>query len=254
MELTLITIISSILGSIICGFIDSHFGMMYGTILSPVLLIAGFDPMIVIPSIIFSEICGSAVSTWRHNHFGNIILHKKSKDFLIPVLIAGLGILAVILGVFIAISIPKLWLKTYIGILCIVMGGVILLQKKFKFSWKKMMGLGILSAFNKAISGGGFGPIVVSGQLILGRKGKKAIGTTEFAEMLICLVAFTVWILTKGLLTFDLLLLLTFGSLIGNYFGPLSLSKFESEKKLKMILGILVIVLGIWTLVNTWLM
>ncbi len=40
--------------ALICEIIDSSLGMLYGTILSPILIIAGFDPPVVIPSILFS--------------------------------------------------------------------------------------------------------------------------------------------------------------------------------------------------------
>ena len=37
-------------------FIDSGLGMMYGTILSPLLILIGYSPEVVIPSILFSQI------------------------------------------------------------------------------------------------------------------------------------------------------------------------------------------------------
>jgi len=46
------------------------------------------------------------------------------------------------------------------------MGTIRLLRTRFNFSWKKIFGIEILSAFNKGISGGGFGPVVTSGQLM----------------------------------------------------------------------------------------
>jgi len=45
---------------------------------------------------------------------------------------------------------------------------------------------------------------------------------------------------------------LTVGAAIGGFFGPLALSKFKSKTKLKLIIGALVIVLGAWTLLKTW--
>jgi len=67
-----------------------------------------------------------------------------------------------IIAVFIAINIPK----TYIRILVVFMGAVLLLNKTFTFSWQKMMAVGIFSAFNKALSGVGFGPVVTGCQII----------------------------------------------------------------------------------------
>ena len=35
-----------------CEFIDSSLGMGYGTILTPSLLILGFDPLLVVPAVL----------------------------------------------------------------------------------------------------------------------------------------------------------------------------------------------------------
>ena len=245
-------IILLIAGAIICEFIDSYLGMMYGTILSPVLLIAGFSPLIVVPSVLLSQAAGGFIASFRHHKFKNASFKLKSRDFKIASVIIGLGIIAVIFGAFVGVNIPKLWLKTYIGILCIVMGGIVLRNKAFKFSWNKIAGIGIISSFNKALSGGGFGPIVASGQIISGRDGKKAIGTTDFAEAPICLLAFMSWMLIKELPELNLLLPLTIGAIIGGFFGPLALSKFKSKTRLKLTIGALVIILGCWTLLKTW--
>jgi len=249
----MITILSLIIIAIICEFIDSYLGMMYGTILSPVLIIAGYNPWMVVPSILFSQAIGGTIASFKHHKHKNASFRLKSKDFKVALLIIGLGIPAVIIGSFIGINIPKLWLKTYIGILCIIMGSIVLIRKKFKFSWKKITGLGIISSFNKALSGGGFGPIVASGQIISGRDGKQAIGTTDFAEAPICITAFLTWVLMqKSFPDLNLLLPLTIGAAIGGFFGPLALSKFKSKKKLMILIGILAVILGIWTLVKTW--
>lgn len=248
MELIIILILTAIL----CEFIDSYLGMMYGTILSPILIIAGFNPLIVVPSILFSQAIGGFIASWRHNHYGNALFNIRSKDLKIAGVIIGLSIVAVLVGVFVGISIPKLWLTTYIGILCIVMGGIVLIKKKFKFSWKRIMGIGIISSFNKALSGGGFGPIVASGLIISGNNGKNAIGTTDFAEAPICFIAFIVWALMNGLPDLNLLLPLTGGAMIGGYFGPLALAKFKSKNKLIIMVGLLVLGLGVWTLIKTW--
>lgn len=251
--MTVEIIILLIIGATICEFIDSYLGMMYGTILSPVLIIAGFNPLIVVPSILLSQAMGGFIASFRHHKFKNAHFELRSEDFKIALVIVGLGIMAVIFGTFVGINIPKIWLKTYIGILCIAMGSIVLRNKIFKFSWKKIVGIGIISSFNKALSGGGFGPIVVSGQVVSGRNGKRAIGTTDFAEAPICLLAFLFWVLLNGMPSLTFILPLTGGAMVGGLFGPLALSKFKSKTKLKLIIGILAIGLGIWTIAKTWL-
>ncbi|MCK4232918.1 hypothetical protein KAX75_00695, partial [candidate division WOR-3 bacterium] len=50
-----------------CEYIDSSLGMGYGTILSPVLIIMGFDPLIVVPSILLSQAVGGFTASIFHH-------------------------------------------------------------------------------------------------------------------------------------------------------------------------------------------
>jgi len=272
------TIISIVLGGFLCEFIDASMGMMYGTILSPVLIIAGFEPVLVVPSILFSQALGGFTASIFHHRLRNVnlalrtvnpkIIVKKlyelgyvesfrrgtTKDFKVSLCVASLGVATTIIAALIAIGIPKAVLKTYIGILVIVMGMVLLVGPEFKFSWKRMLAVGALSAFNKGISGGGFGPVVTSGQIIAGRNGKNSIGATTFAEAPICIVGFLTFLITKGISDWNLVFFLSIGALLGAPLGALLTSKFKSEKRLKKILGILTLALGAWTLIRTWIL
>ena len=257
----------------VCELIDSSLGMMYGTILSPVFIIAGYDPLVVVPSILFSQAIGGFVASRIHHRLENVdfgiernvlkrlselgyidtFKRSASRDLKVVFVVTFTGILGTIIGALTAINIPKVALKTYIGILVLVMGIILLLKNKYKFSWKKVLGIGILASFNKGISGGGFGPVITSGQIISGRKSKSSIGSTTLSEAPICIAGFITYLITNGLPTWNLVLILTAGSIMGAIVGPHITSKFKSEKKVRMGLGILVTLLGIWTLVKTWL-
>jgi hypothetical protein len=97
-----------------------------------------------------------------------------------------------------AVNINKTVLNTYIGLLVFLMGVVILMNRQFKFSWKKIIAIGLLSAFNKGISGGGFGPVVTGGQIMAGQEQKKAIAITLFSEIPICLVGFFTYLFVRA--------------------------------------------------------
>jgi len=255
----------------VCELIDSSLGMLYGTILSPVLIIAGFDPLVVVPSILFSQAIGGIIASIGHHRLKNVDLSIKedamkrlsklgyietfrkstTRDLKVVFVVTFLGILATIIAVLTAISIPKLVLKTYIGLLVLIMGIILLLRIRFNFSWGKIIGIGILSAFNKGISGGGFGPIVTSGQLISGRESKKSIAATTLSEAPICIAGFLTYLIRNGLPSWNLVLVLTAGAIFGAIIGPHITARFNSEKKIRLGLGILVTLLGIWTLVKT---
>lgn len=258
--------------ALLCEMIDSSLGMLYGTILSPFLIIMGFDPLVAVPSILFSQAIGGFIASIEHHRLKNVDFGIKedvlkrlaelgyietfrkstTRDLKVVFVVTSFGIIATILAVFIAISIPKIVLKTYIGLLVLSMGIILILRSRFNFSWKKIFGIGILSAFNKGISGGGFGPVVTAGQLISGRKSKESIGATTLSEVPICLAGFLTYLIKNGLKTWDLVLALTAGAIIGAIIGPHITANFESEKKVRIWLGILVIAEGIWTLIKTW--
>ncbi|HHR85253.1 MAG TPA: sulfite exporter TauE/SafE family protein, partial [Candidatus Acetothermia bacterium] len=47
--------------------LDSSLGMLYGTILSPVLIIAGYDPLVVVPSILITQALSGFVAAIGHH-------------------------------------------------------------------------------------------------------------------------------------------------------------------------------------------
>ena len=258
----------------ICEFIDASMGMGYGTILSPVLIIMGFDPIIAVPAILLSQAFGGLTASIFHQQFENVDFKRRSTDLKVVFIIVGFGIVATIMAVGLAVHIPKTAIKTYIGILVIVMGTLLLMNKTFRFSWGKMIAVGIISAFNKAISGGGFGPVVTGGQLVSGQKATNAVGITTLAEAPICIIAFLTYLILRvireidasilempvakffhlffssDILQWELLLALILGSVIVAPFAAFT-TKLTKDK-LRYIVGTIIIVLGVWTLYKTF--
>ena len=259
----------------LCEFVDSGFGMGYGTILSPVLIIMGFDPLVAVPAILLSQAFGGFTAAVFHHQFENASFSGGSKDLKIVFIVSGFGIIATIVAALIALNIPRLVLKAYIGVLVLVMGLLLLSNRRFSFSWRKMIAVGILSAFNKAISGGGFGPVVTAGQIISGQRHKGAIAATTLAEAPICTVAFVTYlagrvvrdidtpVLSKSVSDFfslmfsrhifqwELVLALLLGSVFVAPFGALT-TRLIKATKMSLILGAFITLLGIWTLLKTF--
>lgn len=260
-----------VLAAIVMEMIDAGLGMGYGTVLSPLLLAFGYSPLIVVPSILFSQAIGGFTASIFHHRLRNVDFKPKStnikkikeslktrgfiesfkigftKDFKVILSITVLGVIATILGVIIAVKIPKWALTTYIGLLVLVMGLLLLQSKTFQFSWKKMIGVGLIASFNKGISGGGFGPVTTGGQVIAGNEHKRSIGCTTLSEAPICITGFIAYMLLKGLADYNLLIATSIGAVIGAPLGALLTKKIDS-KKLKYILGVLVTFLGIYVL------
>lgn len=175
-------------------------------------------------------------------------LHLK-----VALLLAVCSIAGTVAAVFVAVNIPKFWLMLYIGCLVLSMGIVILIcfNRDFKFSWKRISFLGLIASFNKGMSGGGYGPVVTSGQVLSGVEGKSAVGITSLAEGLTCLVGvITYALISKNPVDWKLAPYIIIGAVLS---VPLSAKsvKIMSEGKLKLAIALLTIALGILTIVKT---
>jgi len=104
-----------------------------------------------------------------------------------------------------------------------------------------------LASFNKGISGGGYGPIVTSGQILAGVKSKNAIGITSLAEGLTCFVGvITYLIFTNHTIEWDLAPSLVFGAILSVPIAVYTVKKFKGGH-LKLIVGIATLILGLFT-------
>ncbi len=231
--------------AILMELIDTSLGMMYGTILSPLLISVGFDPKLVVPSILISQAIGGIIGTIRHHNYNSANFKGWTRDTRVVSAIVLPGVFACLLGAFIAVSIPSWALKTYIGLLVILMGVLCLKPYSYKFSWGKIYVIGIVAAFNKALSGGGFGPVTSTGKILGGLNPKVSIATTTYAEVPICLLSFLFWVMLRGGIGIAFPLALCAGAAFGAIIGPWITYKLKSDK-LRSVVGILAIITGIW--------
>ena len=255
-------------------YIDSTLGMGYGTTLTPLLmLLFGFSPLQVVPAILLSELVTGLLAGFTHHSMGNVNLKPKTirisriirsfrengvaKSFnrglplhlRVTLLIALCSIFGTLLSVFIAINLPKFYLSLYIGLLVLAIGIVILatINRNFGFSWKKIIGLGLIASFNKGLSGGGYGPVVTGGQLISGVEGKSAVGITSLAEGLTCIVGVCAYFFMKGNVDWKLAPYLVIGAVLSVPLSAYSVKLIKSNR-LRVIIGIVTILLGIFTI------
>lgn len=270
--------IAIVLGlAFLCEYMDSTLGMGYGTTLTPVFMLLGFSPMQIIPVVLLSELISGLLAGFFHHREGNVDLKPKTADIFkitnmlsplgyiesfkktvplhlkIALLLAICSVAGTVVAVFVAVNIPKFWLKLYIGCLVLAMGIIILVcfNKKFRFSWKKIAFLGLIASFNKGMSGGGYGPVVTGGQVLSGVEGKSAVGITSLAEGLTCLVGVVAYILiSKNPLDWKLAPWVIIGATLS---VPLSAKsvKIISEKRLKFAIALLTITLGLFTIIKT---
>ncbi|MFC1562950.1 sulfite exporter TauE/SafE family protein [candidate division KSB1 bacterium] len=234
----------------LCEFIDSSMGMGYGTILSPLLIIIGIEPLVVIPSILISQSLSGISAGLFHNKYKNLNIKFGSKDFKVILTISIFGTFASGTAVFVAINIPAEILKIYIGLLIFIIGIILISKTRFVFSWGKIVAIALLSSFNKGISGGGFGPVITGGQIISGNGYKNSIGCTTICEGQICFTAFILYLIIRGIPDPYVVFPLIIGSVASTPFGPKITGKINPEK-LKPLVGIIILLIGVLTIIKT---
>ena len=272
MELTWSLFIAVIALAVACQYIAVALGIGYGTALTPLLIIIGFAPLQIIPAVLLSQLAGGVVGGIAHHRAGNIHLDFRRDDEMIKQRLRGLGylprsidakvvlalvaigVIGVLVGVFTAMQISQFALEVYIGVLVLLIGAIVLLQRgrKSSFSWKSIFAVGIIGAFNKGMTGGGYVPLVTGGQIISGREAKSSVGSTTVSIAILCAVGFLGYLLAESVdIDWKLAGAACIGAVAVAPFAALTTKKVKAEK-LTIAIGLATILLGALTLIKVF--
>jgi len=163
--------------------VDGALGMAYGVISTSVLLSFGVSPANASASVHAAKVFTGAASGLSHIFYKNV-------DWKLLALLAGGGVVGGVLGAYVLTSIPGEVVKPFVVVWLGLMGLVILYRawrqaRPKVFSWKSPLPLGLVGGFFDAIGGGGWGPVVTSSLMGAGADTRKAIGTTNTAEVFV---------------------------------------------------------------------
>ncbi len=254
----------------LCEFIDSTLGMGYGTTLTPVLLLIGFSPVQIVPAVLMSELATGALAAFMHHRAGNAffdfrntpehrIVRKmgklgyipRSPDARIAIVLGLCSLIGAVGATLLAVSISTFHLKLVIGIIVTLMGILILLRRKDTpvFSWKRITALGIAAAFNKGLSGGGYGPLVTGGQILSGVGAKSAVAITSLAESFTCLVGVLAYLATGTGIDWAMAPVLILGALCSVPFSTMAVKRMNL-RRFTLVVGAGTLILGLFTLYN----
>lgn len=256
-------------------YMDSSLGMGYGTTLSPVLLIIGFEPLEVIPAVLLSELVTGLFAGFAHHYSGNVDFKPKTlnlrrifgafgrygikesfvmgvpKSLKVAMLFVACSLAGVFVAAVFAINLSAFYLKLFISLIIISIGIFIIfsINRSYKFSWKKVTLIGLIASFNKGLTGGGYGPVVVGGQVVSGISGREAVAITSLAEGLVSLVAVGIYFFSGHVTNWTLAPYLLAGALLS---VPLSVYtvKIVKTKNLKIFIGVFSLLLGIFYLIK----
>ncbi len=271
MELTSGLFVVAVLLALLCQYMSISIGIGYGTPLTPLLLIIGFSPLQVVPAVLLSQFLAGMLGGLAHHRAGNISLDFRRDDKLIKERLRGLGylprsvdskviftlaicgVIGVLIGVLTAANMSEFVIETYIGVMVLLIGLAILLRRSHQgaVSWRDLMALGLVGAFNKGVSGGGYVPLVTGGQIVIGRETRSSVGSTTVAVAIVCAVGFLSYLLVEGDIYWRLVAAACIGSIIATPFAALTVKKANTDK-LRFVIGLAIVMIGVSTLARTF--
>ncbi|MCK4514006.1 MAG: sulfite exporter TauE/SafE family protein [Spirochaetaceae bacterium] len=259
--------------ALVGGYMDATLGMGYGTALTPILLLMGLPVENVVPAVLISQFAIGIFAGIAHHKVGNANLAPKTlnvrkivraiqsygvaesarrglpKPLQVTLVLAASGVAGSAVAAAVAISLPTVVVKIYIAVLIIAVGIVVLVvrNRQTSFSWKRVVGLGLIASFNKGISGGGYGPVVTAGQITAGVDGKSAVAVTSVAEAVSCLAAVVVYLIAGAYGALPLAGYLVVGGVVSVPFSALTV-KAINVQRFTLLIGGSTLVMGFLSL------
>ena len=244
-----LTVLAIFGAALLCEYMDSSLGMGYGTTLTPVLLIAGFEPMAIVPAVLLSELVTGVAAGLLHQRDGNIDLLNDRRARRTLFLLAVLSSAGALAAVVLAVRLPGQWFGYVIVAIVLSMGVVTLASARRRIRYRAVgiLAIGAIAAFNKGLSGGGYGPLVTSGQVVSGMPARQAVVVTSLAEAFTCLIGLIGYVAIKGLPDPALALPLTAGALLSVPWATVTVRHLP-ENAIRAAVGALTLVLGLVSL------
>ena len=247
----LVLFIATAFVSLLFMYVDSTLGMGYGTTLTPILIIMGYDPVKVVPALLVCQWLAGIVAGISHQSAGNIYLSSDSIHLRVAMVLAACGVVGALIAVRVFISIDSNFQTMLIGSLVLIVGVIIYLTRgrRFHFSWRKIIVLGLIASFNKGLSAGGYGPIVTGGQILSGVGGRQAIGITALSEGLTCLVAVMAFLASGAVHDLSVAYPLVVGAICSVPLSAYTVRKL-TIRKLTTLIASITIILGLATIIK----
>ena len=245
---------------------DSCAGMGFGTGLAPLLFILGYEPLQVVPILLISEAITGFTAGFFHQEFENAKFNLKkpiNKETRVMLNIAIFGCLAIIISVFLtyyAIKVDKTMIQTYVAILVLAMGLIAIIKLKYKsttYKPKLLTFFSALAGFNKGIGAGGYGPVVMLGQIFSGIYEKTATAIVSVAEGIVSVAGVAAFVLVPVIsnqpieIDFILLPSVFTGGFIAAMISPYMV-RVLPNKLWKIVIPTYALAIGIYVLVKLY--
>jgi len=244
--------------SAFCEYIDSSLGMGYGTTLTPLLLTFGVVRAEIVPAILLSELMTGFFAGVAHHREGNVNLKTDKNIKTAVVFLAIPSVIGVVAATILSSQLKGMgqhYANLYIGLMIVAIGIYLiysnLVRKRLPItgtiSKPRLLTLGIVAAFNKGLSGGGYGPLMTGGQMTAGVKEKEAVVITSLCEGFTCFTGLVVFLILGGSLNWFYVIPLCFGSMVSVVPAAKTI-RIIPEGLLRKAIGWATLLLGLMTL------
>ena len=228
-----------------CEYMDASLGMGFGTTLTPLLILFGYEPLQIVPAVLLSELLTGVAAGAMHQHDGNVDFLRDAAARRTALLLTSLSAVGALAAVALAVQISKLWLGLIITGIVMSMGVVILATRRRQLRYRAggIVAVGAVAAFNKGLSGGGYGPLVTAGQVVSGLPAKRAVAVTSVAESVTCLVGVLAYLAVGKTLAWNLAVPLTMGALLSVPMATVTVRHLP-EHTVRGVVGTFTLILG----------
>ena len=235
-----------LLSAFFAALADTAMGMGYGTILTPILIIFGYPPHIAVPAVLLSQLVVVIIGSAAHTHVKNF----TAKDVENALLMSVPATVLVAMGAFLNVKTPGRITEIYIGALVLFLGFVMMSNIRVKKTRRRMLFVSGLGGLNKGFMGGGLGPILVSGQVVLNHDLRSSVAIADISAIPVCAIGLLSFLALGTLYVSTIFLLVTLPALVAAIIGPHLTAAMARKEKSEKIIGVVAIGLGALALIK----
>lgn len=228
--------------------IDGSLGMAYGVSSNSFLLALGVPPAPASASVHAAEVFTTGVSGFAHWRLGNFDRRLFTR-LLLP------GVIGGVVGAYLLTNLPGEQIRPWVSAYLVFMGAWIIFKafRKAPHVTTKsgVRRLGLAGGFLDAIGGGGWGPVVTSTLLANGNHPRTVIGSVNSAEFFVTLAQSLTFVLTIGLVHWQIILGLMAGGVLAAPLAALVCKRMPT-RPLMVVVGVLIVALSARTLYNSF--
>ena len=231
--------------------VNVSLGMGFGIGMTFTFLMLGYNPTQVVTGILVAQTIGQILAAFFHHKYRNVDYRLGGREIRITIVLVLLSLTGAVLGPLVEVNMPILYLKLFTAGIIIALGAFMLIKRNavYLFSWTKLMVTGLFAGFIKGLTGCGYGPLLTSGQIMVGVDVKSAVGITMLAGPAVFSLSFLTYVCTTATIDWNLLLYMISAIVLATPIGAFFLHKMKITS-VKRIIGFATIVMGILIMVK----